>query len=221
MMNRKVLFILVFAMLFNLLFPAFAEEPLDDALRFQHEYEIMNDQFNWEGSAQYQALDIPSNNPFVYADESDLRALMNGGTGVVYFGFPECPWCRTLIPVLLEAVAASEYDKVIYYYNAINDRNEIILDENNNISIEQEGSELYRDLLEFLDADLPVYEGLNDPSCKRLYFPTTLFILRGEVLCLHTDTVEGQTDGYAPLTDEQHDELLSLLMQCFLDLSVS
>lgn len=220
-MNRKVLFILVFAVLFSRVFPAFAEEPRNDALRFQHEYEIMNGQFNWEGSAQYQVLDIPDDNPFVYADEADLRALMNGGTGVVYFGFPECPWCRTLLPVLLEAVADSEYDGIVYYYNAIDDRNEIILDENGNISIEEEGSELYRDLLEFLDADLPVYEGLNDPSCKRLYFPTTLFILRGEVLCLHTDTVESQTDGYAPLTDEQHGELLSLLTQCFLDLSVS
>lgn len=33
----------------------------------------------------------------------------------------------------------------------------------------------------------------------------------GEVVAVHCVTVDSQTDGYAPLTEEQHDELLAAL----------
>ncbi len=184
-----------------------------DAERFRREYEIMNGQLAMDGEHTYQALEIPEDAPIVWLEPDGVFELMNGGTGVLYLGFPECPWCRTLLPALFEAMAQSGFDGSFYYYNAQQDRDSRYLDENGEIVVKDEGTELYRMLLERLDAYLEPYKGLNDPAVKRILFPTTVFLRDGEVVDVHRVTVDSQTDGFAPLTDEQYDELLSSLTE--------
>ena len=188
-----------------------AEEP-SDALRFKEEHELLNGQYTLDGAHQYAELDIPEENPFVFAGIGDIVSLLEDGSGAIYFGFPECPWCRTLLPVLVEAVAETGYDGTIYYYNAVTERDSRYLDEETGeIVVENEGTDNYRTLLELLGEYFWEYQGLNDPSLKRLYFPTMVFVRDGEVQSVHIDTIEGQASGYDPLTEEQHAALLEIL----------
>lgn len=212
---KKMLWVLVLALL--MMVPAgcrtVAEE--SDAARFKKEYELLNGQSNLDGSALYQVLNIPEDNPFVYADPDDLRSLFDNGSGVVYLGFADCPWCRTLLPALLDAAETAGYTESIYYYNALYERDTRVLDETGEIVVEQEGSDTYLWLVETLSDHLGPYEGLNDDSIKRIYFPTTVFVRAGEVQSAHLVTVDSQEDAYAPLTEGQYSELVDLLTQQF------
>ena len=61
-------------------------------------------------------------------------------------------------------------------------------------------------LYDYLDS----YEGLNDPTIKRLYFPTVVFVKNGEIIGIHTSTVESQTDPSVSLTNSQYEELKNI-----------
>ena len=54
------------------------------------------------------------------------------------------------------------------------------------------------------------YEGLNDESIKRLYFPTVVFIKDGKIVGCHIGTLPSQTDQRVPLTEEQNGELINI-----------
>jgi len=110
---------------------------------------------------------------------------------------------------LLASCGGKSYDETVMTYNGVEGTYRI--DENGNIVTESEGTEMYQALLELLDEHLWAYEGLNDPAIKRVYFPMTVFVKDGEVIYSHIDTVESQEDGYDPLTEEQHAELLDIL----------
>ena len=57
---------------------------------------------------------------------------------------------------------------------------------------------------------LTPYEGLNDDTIKRLYFPTIIAVKNGIIQDIQISSVDSQTDPYTSLTDEQHQELLSI-----------
>ena len=42
--------------------------------------------------------------------------ILEHGTGVVYLGFPECPWCQAYVPMLNEVADIEGLEK-IYYFN--------------------------------------------------------------------------------------------------------
>jgi hypothetical protein len=187
-----------------------AEEATGSQL-FEEEYEILNGQTTMDGEHTYSVIDVPSENRVEYADLAQIQELLATGTGVIYFGFPECPWCRTLVPVLFEATAAAGYEGPVYYSNFLSERDKLKLDDSGKIVVEQEGTEAYQQLVATLYDWLGPYNGLNDDSIKRIYFPTTVFVRNGQIVDVHLVTVESQESGYDPLTDEQHAELLSTL----------
>lgn len=195
------------------LLPWAQAEVATDVERFRHEYEIMNGRIALDGLHTYSPVNIPEDLPIFYLEADDVAPFLDEGTGVLYLGYPECPWCRALLPVLWEAIDQAEFSGNVYYYNAQFDRDSRYLNEKGEIVVEREGSEVYRALLDKLDAWLDPYPGLNDPTVKRIVFPTTVFLQEGEVLEVHVATVTSHTDGNVPLTDAQHDELLALLTE--------
>ena len=64
---------------------------------------------------------VTKDNVFVYRSAEEIINILEHGTGVVYLGFPECPWCTAYVPYLNEVAKANDVDKV-YYYNILNDR---------------------------------------------------------------------------------------------------
>ena len=181
-----------------------------DAVNFKEEYESLNGQKNDNGK-EYVNISVDEENPFVYASYDEVVDIIENGTGVIYFGFPECPWCRNAVPVLIDAAQELGVDK-IYYYNALSIRDTKSLDENGNIVTDKKGTDEYYKLVDLLSNVLTPYEGLNDESIKRLYFPTVVYVKDGEVLASTIGTVDSQEDPYIKLTNDQYNELKNTYM---------
>lgn len=161
-----------------------SEEPsytiTNDSLKFKTEYEALNGQKTSDGKT-YLTMNLKSYNPFVYSNYEDIFKLLDSGTGIIYFGFPECPWCRNLVPVLSDA-AISANVKNILYLNIRDDRDTKELTSKGKIKTTKEGTDNYNKLLKILNGFLPAYKGLNDDSVKRIYLPTVVFVKDGKVL---------------------------------------
>lgn len=178
--------------------------------KFKNEYESFNNKTNSNG-IKYPDVTIPNNNNMVYSTEEEVVDIIKNGTGVIYFGYPECPWCRNAVPVLIDAANETSLDK-IYYLNAKDIRDTKILDADGNIVTKKKGTKGYYEIVESLDKYLDSYDGLEDESIKRLYVPTVVFIKDGVVVAIHVDTVESQEDPYTPLNDEQKKELKEIYL---------
>ncbi len=212
-MKVKVAFFLCFVVCLTPI--AYAAATESDAQIFKQEYEILNNNVSWDGVTEFQPLTIPEDNDIKYATSEDIKLLLESGTGVLYLGFPECPWCRTLIPPLLQAKTDSTYNGELYYYNALYDRNVLSLADDGTITVEVEGSDIYNHLLSKLESYLLPYEGLNDDTIKRIYFPTTVFVKNGNIINVHLNTIEEQKEGNSLLTQEQHNKLYNILLTNF------
>lgn len=182
----------------------------DDEKKFKEEYESLNSKKDSRGR-DYIKVSIDEDNGMVYTTYDELHKLLTEGTGVIYFGYPECPWCRNAVPMLLQAASNKGLDN-IYYFNAKEIRDVKLLDEDGNIVTEKEGTKEYYELLNILGDHLGEYEGLNDDSIKRLYFPTVVFVRDGKVVGSHINTLESQTDPRVPLTEKQKEELVNIYM---------
>lgn len=179
----------------------------EDAIKFDAEYTALNGQKNSSG-VLYKEMTI-GDNVFKYSNFEEINEVIRNGTGVILFGFPECPWCRTAIPVLND-VARNENIKEILYLNVKELRDSKKLDASGNVVTEKEGAQGYAELLTLLGEHVDEYEGLNDPTIKRLYVPAVVFVKEGVIQLYHVSTVESQTDPYVPLTKAQYDELYKI-----------
>ncbi len=185
------------------------ESKQTEALKFKQEYESLNNQKKSSGNGNYSAIEIPEDNAIVYSNVEEILSILEDKTGVIYFGYAECPWCRLAVPVLLNTANMVGIDK-IYYLDVKDMRDSKKLDENGTIVTEKEGSAEYKDLLKALDSILPVYKDLNDETLKRIYVPMVLFVQNGEILGFHEGTVDSQTDPNVLLTSDQEKELSSI-----------
>lgn len=171
--------------------------------KFKKEYESLNGQKN-ESGKEYKKISISNDNPVVYSTYEEIFKVLDG-TGIIYFGFPECPWCRNAVPVLLDAAKETGLDK-IYYLNNLEDRDILSL-KDGSIITEKESTKDYKKLLDKLKDVVSVYEGLEDESIKRIYFPTVVAVKNGKIISYIEGTVDSQTDPYISLNGKQKEEL--------------
>ena len=181
-----------------------------DASKFKEEYESLNGKKNDDGKS-YLKVEISEENVVQYTDYKEVFDILDKGTGVIYFGFPECPWCRNLVPVLMDAASEVGIEK-IFYLNNREDRDTKVL-ENKKIITQKEGTDDYYKLVDKMESILGEYEGLNDSSIKRLYFPTVIFVVEGKIVKYNIGTVDSQTDPYKKLTNEETKELKNKLIE--------
>lgn len=189
-----------------------------DAITFKNEYESLNNVVREKDGRTIKEIMIDANNPVEILTEEEAVALLEKGTGILYFGFPECPWCRSMLPVLLKTLNNLNVDR-LYYLNISSIRDTLALGEKNKVEIKEEGTKGYYRILELLDAVLEPYylsseDGKKiDTKEKRLYAPTVVFIKGGKVVDIHVGTVESQKSGYDDLTQEQQEELSNRFME--------
>ena len=137
-----VLAIVVVVILFFIL----RDRHVEDNVRFAKEY----------GS-------VSEENVFVYKNIDEIIKIMEHGTGVVYLGFPECPWCRAYVKYLNEVAIDVGIDE-IYYYNILEDRT-------NN-------TEEYQKIVSILGDNLQYDKEGN----HRIFVPNVSFHIDGEVI---------------------------------------
>ena len=203
-MNKKVISIITLVLVILIVITGlyFLLNKETDNTKFKQEYESLN------SKKGYLDIEIPKDNNIKYVSFDELMEVLEDGTGIIYFGFPECPWCRNALPVLLEAAKENEIQN-IYYFNAKSIRDEKEL-KDGKIVTNKEGTKEYYELVDRLKDNLGVYEGLEDDSIKRLYFPTVVFVMGGKVVGTHIGTVDSQKDPSKHLTKKQKQELLNI-----------
>ncbi len=191
----------------------------NDAIQFKNEYESLNNVVNENDGKTMKELSIPQDNPVDIINEEEAISLLKSGTGILYMGFAECPWSRSMLPVLLQTLDNMNIDR-LYYLNIFDIRDTLVLNDQNKVEISEEGTDGYYEMLKLLDDFLNPYylTGENDKKIdakeKRIYAPTVIGIKNGQIVGIHTGTVEDQIDPYEPLTQEQEETL----SQDFIDL---
>ena len=159
-----------------------------DASKFKSEYEALND--------ENVKIEISKNNPIQYVNIDKVFEIFENKTGVIYFGFPGCPWCRNMLPILFEAAKNNNID-IIYYFNPKEIRSSDNDDYNKLISI------------------LNHYLKENEAGEKTLYVPDVYFVKEGQIVGHHLGTVDSQTNPMESLTDGQKQELLNIFDELF------
>ena len=182
-----------------------------DASKFKKEYESINGDTIKGTEYTVRTLDIPKDNPFVYATANDIITKMdNGETFVVYFGFANCPWCRSVIPTLIKV--ADELDlETIYYVDVKDIRDVLEVNKDGEVVVSKEGSEGYIGLLARLDDVLEdytlTYKGKEiDTKEKRIYAPNVVSVVNGEAKELETGISDKQEDPFGELSEDMINE---------------
>lgn len=57
---------------------------------------------------------VADDNRFVYVSPSEIKQIFEHGSGLVFLGFKECPWCQKLALMIDEAAKAEGLTKVYY-----------------------------------------------------------------------------------------------------------
>lgn len=129
-----------------------------DAIKFSKEY------------------NIDKNNVFVYKTLEDINKILEHGTGIVYLGFPKCPWCKGYVPYLNEVAKIENIDK-IYYFDIYSDR--------------LNNSKEYQYTVKLLDDYLQYDEEGN----KKIYVPAVIAVNKGKIVGFDDETAY-DTKGY-------------------------
>ena len=187
-----------------------------DEAAFQKAYESLN------GTA-ITKVEIIKNNNIVYIDMKEAATILDSGSGVIYFGYSADEFARNAVPVLLDAMSASELEK-IYYVDLRPENNEdndvrdlYTLNKKNKATIAREASVEYEAvrtaLANYLD-DYVLYTSKNkkvNTGKTRLESPTVVSVVEGQILGYHEGTVANHVldkeNKLPALTKEQEKEL--------------
>lgn len=122
---------------------------------------------NYKFSVEYTK--VPMDNVFIYKTEEEIINFLETGTGIVYLGFPECPWCQSYVVYLNEVAKDSGIEK-IYYLNVKD--------------IRTNNTENYQKIVSLLSDILPNDENGN----KKVYVPQVVFVKKGNVVAGDNET---------------------------------
>ena len=156
-MKKKVLIIalvLVVVLGLGIFFgvKVYKEAHMTDAEKFAREY-----------------TEVSEDNVFVYRNIDEIIQIMEEGTGIVYLGFPECPWCQAYVKYLDEVAKEMEIEEV-YYYNIKEDR--------------EENTKEYQKIVELLEERLQK----DDEGNPRVYVPNVSFHADGKLVGNNCET---------------------------------
>lgn len=119
---------------------------------------------------------VTKDNVFVYRDINEIINILEKGTGVVYLGFPECPWCKAYATYLNEVAKEQDVEKV-YYYNILEDR--------------KNNTKEYQKIIELLGD----YVANDEEGNKRIYVPMVIGVNKGQIVGFDDETA-WDTKGY-------------------------
>lgn len=119
---------------------------------------------------------ISEDNLFKYKTLEEVNKILTKGTGVVYLGFPECPWCQEYVKYIDEVSKSVGLDKV-YYSNILNDR--------------KNDTEEYKETVKILSD----YLSNDDEGNKRVYVPSVIVVSSGKIVMFDDETAK-DTKGY-------------------------
>lgn len=167
---KKICFLIVVSILFLTGCSVKKTTELTDAEKFSKEYSVTK------------------NNPFKYIELKEVLNIIENGTGIIFFGDPDCEWCVASAKILTSSLNYKNID-VAYYYNPKKIR------DNNT----KEYKRLVKLLADYLETDK------DDNSY--LFLPDIYFVVNGEVIDHNNDlaSMSGTIDD--ALTKERKKEI--------------
>lgn len=147
-----------------------------------------------EGSA---ASANPSANDYGFEPmtfQEAINLFKNGGNGLLYFGFPDCPWCKEVVP-LLQAEAKKQGVPVHYIRTRDDDRQLLYT--------EKQREEIAPYLKEFVTR--------GDDGKLKLYVPLVVTVRNGEMVDGHQSTVDGHNAKERPMTTQEKEQVEEIM----------
>lgn len=126
-----------------------------------------NNTDNIKFSKEYTS--VSKDNVFVYRSKDEIINILEHGTGIVYLGYPKCPWCMAYVPLLNE-IAKNEGIEKIYYYNIREDR--------------KNNTEFYQKVVSILND----YLNYDEEGKKRIFVPNVTFVKEGKIIFNDNET---------------------------------
>lgn len=185
-----------------------------DSYKFKKEYESYNNKsWEYEGKkGKYLNIEINKDNPIIYLNDENIVKELKEGDKIIYFGFPDCNWCRAALPVLLKSAEENGVEK-IYYYDFGEVREAFEKNKNN------EKAKIYQQIIEVLDNNITsTFESGTKKGEKRLSAPTVVLMKDGKVSSFHYRTVESHQNYNKNLTTEEYNELYKIYEDMMIDL---
>ncbi len=205
-----------------------------DALKFKEDYESLNGMETSTPGVSYRSITIDEDNPFIYTTFKEVKEkIENKEDFLLYVGFSGCPWCRSVIPYVIEVAKENHIEK-IYYVNIREDntkesdlRGYFKVDNNNRLVYEVYPDKYYHDVLNTLDEFLSPYT-LTDNNNKevntfenRLFAPSFIIYKEGKAISLDECISSLQKDGYQKLTPEIEEDIKSKARTLFQKFSIN
>lgn len=141
---------------------------------------------------------VSEDNPFIYRDAKEIIKILEHGTGVVYFGFPECTWCQAYVGILNDVAKEQNIEK-IYYFDIYEAR--------------EKNTKEYKKIVSILKKHLKKDEEGN----PRVYVPDVYVVVDGKIINHNNETsvVEDDILPVSYWTDEKVKKLKKTLTQNF------
>lgn len=173
----------------------------EDEISFKDEYEKLN---GIELAENYvlKTVNIDSDNNVKYISDKDIIDKLTKGTNVIYFGWSDCNWCRSIVPTLIDCLKENEID-TLYYYDFKDLRTSYENDTN------KDKVNIYKEIINIIGEDITSVfaEDSKRSGEKKVLAPTVVFIKDGEYKGAHIKSVDSQINATDELNEEQIKEL--------------
>lgn len=183
----------------------------EDELKFKKEYEIINNKINTKTSKKNRKVSIPEKNGIQYLTAKEMiEKINNRDTFIVYFGFSDCPWCRSIIETLISTMKDNGI-KELYYVDIKEIRDQYVV-KNSYLIKEKEGTKAYERLIKKIGNVLKDYNVTDEngqevsTGKKRIYAPNVVGIKEGKAIIMETGISDKQTDSYMKLTSKMKND---------------
>lgn len=138
-------------------------------------------------------------NQFVKSNMKEMLTMFKEKkSGVVYLGYPDCPWCIEALPVMNE-IAKAEETKISYVQTRDSEKKLLYS--------EEEKKELIPYVEQYLNKD--------EDGAYQLYVPFMVVIKDGKAVAGHIGTVDGHDAHERKMTKEESEDLKKIYQEMF------
>lgn len=130
--------------------------------------------------------------------ESAISFFKEEKSGVLYFGFYDCPWCHDVAPILSD-IAKQNGEEVFYIQTRDDKRNRLYTDEQK------------ERILPYLEN----YMSENKDGVLTLYVPLIVRVDKGNVTMAHQGTLEGHQADERDMSEEERQIVYRAIQSMF------
>lgn len=148
--------------------------------------------------SKYKDFDLKENQFTASTMKDALAMFKEHKSGILYFGFPKCPWCIEAIPIMNE-VAKADHIRIQYIRTRDDDKNLMYT--------EEQKKELIPYVKQFLEKD--------DDGKYALFVPFVVVVKDGKAICGHIGTVDSHDAKKRKMNTQEKKELKAIYESMF------